>query len=90
MAQTALIQVRVDAELKQESEALLKDMGLDTPTAIRIFLRQVITQKGIPFVISKEKPTDGPGKKRFPSMDHPVHLGTDWKWNRDELYDRNR
>jgi DNA-damage-inducible protein J len=90
MAQTALIQVRVDAELKQEAESLLKDMGLDTTTAIRIFLKQVITKKSIPFTISNEKSTDGSGKKRFPSMDHPVHLGAGWKWNREELYDRNK
>jgi addiction module RelB/DinJ family antitoxin len=101
MAQTALIQVRVDAELKKEAEALFNGMGLDTSTAVRVFLKQVITQKGIPFAITsadgREKPASGTkgsgektGEKRFPCMEHPVRLGKDWRWNREELYDRNK
>jgi len=90
MAQTALIQVRVDAELKQEAEALLKDLGLDASTAVRIFFKQMIAQSGIPFALSRDKSTGGSGEKRFPSMDRPVHLGKNWKWNRDELYDSDK
>ncbi|CZE47295.1 type II toxin-antitoxin system RelB/DinJ family antitoxin [Campylobacter geochelonis] len=52
---TTLIQTRVDIELKKEAEALFKDLGLDTTTAIRIFLKQAVIRQGIPFEVS----TDG-------------------------------
>jgi len=52
MAQTSLIQVRVDDNFKKDVDNLLADLGLDTPTAIRIFLKQVLMQKGLPFSVN--------------------------------------
>ena len=51
MAQNALIQVRVDEDLKESADVLFSHLGMDTPTAIRIFLRQSIMRDGIPFDI---------------------------------------
>ena len=51
MAQNALIQVRVDEDLKESADALFADLGMDTPTAIRIFLRQAIMNEGLPFEV---------------------------------------
>jgi len=56
MAQNALIQVRVDDELKQEADKLFMDLGFDTPTAIRIFLKHSIKRQGLPFEVSKSAP----------------------------------
>lgn len=53
MAQNSLIQVRVDKELKKDAEELFKDLGLDMPSAVRLFLKQALLHKGIPFLISK-------------------------------------
>ena len=36
------IQVRVEDELKRKSDALFKDLGTDTTTAIRMFLTQAV------------------------------------------------
>ena len=36
------IQVRVDDEIKSKADMLFKDLGMDTTTAIRIFLVQAI------------------------------------------------
>ena len=36
----ALIQVRIDDETKREADDLFAQLGLDTPTAIRIFIHQ--------------------------------------------------
>ena len=36
------IQVRVEDELKNKSDALFKDLGTDTTTAIRMFLTQAV------------------------------------------------
>lgn len=46
---TTAIQIRVDQKLKQETDLIFADLGLDTPTAIRIFLKKVATSKSIPF-----------------------------------------
>ena len=54
MAQNSLIQVRVDDLLKKEAEALFKDLGLDVPTAVRLFLKQSLLCNGIPFAITRK------------------------------------
>lgn len=47
------IQVRVDDDLKIKSDALFKDLGTDTTTAIRIFLMQALAVNGFPFEIKR-------------------------------------
>jgi len=53
MAQGSLIQIRVDESLKKDAEALFNDLGLDVPTAIRLFLKQSLIHNGIPFAIAR-------------------------------------
>ena len=48
------IQVRVEDELKSKSDALFKDLGTDTTTAIRIFLTQAVAINGFPFEIKRQ------------------------------------
>ena len=47
------IQVRVDDDLKVKSDELFKDLGTDTTTAIRMFLKQALAVNGFPFEIKK-------------------------------------
>lgn len=47
------IQLRVDDELKTKSDALFKDLGTDTTTAIRMFLTQALAVNGFPFEIKR-------------------------------------
>ena len=49
------IQVRVDDDLKTKSDALFKDLGTDTTTAIRMFLTQALAVNGFPFEIKRAK-----------------------------------
>lgn len=48
---TTTLQVRIDADLKQEAETALKNMGLSMSTAIHLFCRQVVNHGRIPFDI---------------------------------------
>lgn len=48
------IQVRVDQTLKFEAEQLFADIGLDMPTAIRLFLKQSVINNGIPFTLERD------------------------------------
>ena len=47
------IQVRVDDDLKSKADALFKELGTDTTSAIRMFLTQAVAYDGIPFEIKK-------------------------------------
>jgi len=62
----ATINVRIDEEIKEESEKILKELGFSTSTAIKLFLKAVIWNNGIPF--SLEIPSKRT-KKSFKEMD---------------------
>ena len=49
MGYYTFIQVRVDEALKQEATDVLESIGMDMPTAIRMFLKKVVIEKGLPF-----------------------------------------
>ena len=48
------IQIRVEDELKCKSDALFKDLGTDTTTAIRMFLTQAVATNEFPFEIKRQ------------------------------------
>ena len=50
---SSTIQVRVEDELKVKSDKLFKDLGMDTTTAIRIFLTQALAVNWFPFEIKR-------------------------------------
>ncbi len=50
------LQVRVDDKLKAQAESLFSSLGLDTSTAIRIFLRAAVEYNGIPFAVQHQVP----------------------------------
>lgn len=56
MPQNSLIQVRVDDSMKKDADTLFADLGFDTPTAIRIFLKQAIKKHGLPFDVVQPVP----------------------------------
>jgi DNA-damage-inducible protein J len=46
---TTEIRSRIEPELKDEAQAVLGRVGLNISDAIRLFLRQVVAVKGLPF-----------------------------------------
>ncbi len=46
---TSLLQVRVDDSIKEEAAQVFDRLGIDTSTAVRMFLKRVIMENGIPF-----------------------------------------
>ena len=48
MAEQALTQVRVDKALKEEVSEIYEMLGLDLPTAIRMFLVRSKLERGLP------------------------------------------
>jgi DNA-damage-inducible protein J len=54
---TQAIQVRIDVKLKKQADRVLDDIGLDMPTAIRLFLKKVVVSKSIPFELKSTNTT---------------------------------
>jgi DNA-damage-inducible protein J len=50
-----MIRSRIDASLKIEAQSLLEGMGLSMSEAIRLFLHQVVAEKGLPFPVKLSK-----------------------------------
>ena len=49
----ATIQVRVDDMIKTEADNLFGSLGLDTSTAIRMFLSAALDNNGLPFPVRR-------------------------------------
>ena len=54
---TVDVRSRVEPELKREAAAVLKAVGLDVSTAIRLFLRSVVEQGGLPIDMPRPNAT---------------------------------
>ena len=51
---TTTLQIRVPLQLRDEVSAVLESMGLDIPTAIRVYLSKVVQTRRIPFALEAE------------------------------------
>ena len=51
MAKTEQIHIRVERELKDEAEAVLATLGLRPTEFVRMALKQVVLQRGLPFAV---------------------------------------
>ena len=60
MTNTALVQIKVDTETKTEVTSIYESLGLDLPTAVRIFFKKSIAVGGLPFELR-----DGTRSKRW-------------------------
>lgn len=46
---SSVLQVRVDETLRAQAAAIYEDLGIDLQTAVRIFLKRSVREKGLPF-----------------------------------------
>jgi len=51
MPKTSTMSIRIDPEIKIEADAILNYLGMTTSEAVTIFLRQVVINNGIPFLV---------------------------------------
>ena len=51
--QKSKIQFSVEPEVKAEAEKLFANLGLDMPSALRIFLAKCLNVRGIPFPVNE-------------------------------------
>jgi DNA-damage-inducible protein J len=51
MTKTETIRARVEPKLKAEAEGILNSLGMNPSDAIRMFYKQVVLRKGLPFEV---------------------------------------
>lgn len=49
MTQEARISSRINAELKQQGDSILAEIGIKPSQAITMFYKQIVRQRGLPF-----------------------------------------
>ena len=49
MAKTAVVYVRIEPEIKERAESILFELGIPASNAIKIFYKQIILHRGLPF-----------------------------------------
>lgn len=52
---TALLQVRIEDSLKDKAAQVFDNLGIDTSTALRMFLKRAVMENGIPFAMTLPK-----------------------------------
>lgn len=50
-AKSEFIRARIEPQLKHDAEEILEKLGLSQTEAIRIFYKQIIINKGLPFEV---------------------------------------
>ena len=53
----ATLQVRMDDNMKVAADSLFNGLGLDTSTAVRIFISASLENHGLPFEVRRKVPT---------------------------------
>ena len=78
MQKAATIHARIEPELKAEAESILKEIGLSSAEAIRLYYKQICLQRGLPLELKVpnaltretiEKSEKGIDVKSFNSVD---------------------
>lgn len=54
----SVVQIRMDSELRDSATKTFDALGLDLPTAIRIFLKKSVAVQGLPFEVRAEIPNE--------------------------------
>ena len=54
MADTTLVNIRMDSELKKNMEATCRELGMNMTTAFTIYAKKVTRERRIPFEVSAD------------------------------------
>ncbi|MCM1496333.1 MAG: type II toxin-antitoxin system RelB/DinJ family antitoxin [Bacteroides sp.] len=55
---TTNLNIRTDKDIKLAAEKIFEELGLNMTTAVNIFLRQSIRERGIPFELKLDVPNE--------------------------------
>jgi len=69
MAKSATISMRIDSQLKSETETIFQQLGMTTTEAIKIFLTADRNRKGLPFQLQVVSEQASPVEQRKKALD---------------------
>ena len=70
---TATLQIRIDSELRQAADSVFADIGMDTNSAIRLFLRQAVIRRSFPFEVIGSDPFFHPANQEDGGRNYHAH-----------------
>lgn len=71
MAKEAIVQIRMDSQMKESVEALYNHLGTSFPEAVRVFAAQSIMEHGYPFVPRAYQKTKTTARGRLAAFASP-------------------
>lgn len=77
MANTSPVFVRVDANVKAKSEAILNQLGVSLSSAVNMFLTQIIIHNGLPFDVRLFEPPTCIGNMTEEEIKAEIQKGID-------------
>jgi addiction module RelB/DinJ family antitoxin len=83
-----LLQIRVDDKLKAAADSIFAGMGLDTSTAVRMFLTAAVETRSLPFDVKSR--TNSPVRASFGEMmlsEEPLPYGRGCMKNKMRMAD---
>jgi len=78
MPKTATVNVRINQDLKQGAEAVMKRLGINASQVVTLLYRQIELRQGLPFAVELPNETtrpalqdarDGKNQQRFSTLD---------------------
>ena len=75
MAKSSNLYVRIDPELKEQAEAILNALGVPVSTAITMFYKQIVLQRGIPFKAKLPEPPQDVSRMTAEQLDAELEKG---------------
>jgi DNA-damage-inducible protein J len=73
MAESAMVHVRVDQDLKNQAAETLASMGLTVSDAVRVFLTRVVTDQQLPFALQAPNPSTRAAMREARAMGRARH-----------------
>lgn len=67
---TSTLQIRIDDNLKEQAIALFDRLGMDLPTAVRIFLKRAVVENGMPFELKDSPRVSIKGLEVLAALNH--------------------
>ncbi len=48
------MQIRIPDKLRDEADLVLEEIGMDMPTAVRVYLKKIVNSRRIPFALEAD------------------------------------
>lgn len=83
------INIRVDEQLKQQFSSICEQLGMNASTALNIYMKAVVRNRGIPFSVELEEEPNSATKQAIDDVNHGRNLSKTFHTVKDLMEDLN-